>query len=84
MSNLTQTERDELEALRAQVAGLKAPKALSFKVTEKGGVSVYGLQRFPVTLYPNQWAQLNDSMANLMAFMEKAGLDTTAGRPKVK
>ena len=48
----------ELERLRAENEALKKPRsrgALSLKVSEKGGVSVYGLGRFPVTLYKEQW-----------------------------
>jgi len=47
----------ELERLRAENAQLKraANRGVSLKVSEKGGVSVYGLGRFPVTLYKEQW-----------------------------
>jgi len=60
-------ENNELEQLKAQIQALqgelakaKEPKApsISFKVTEKGAISVYGLQRFPVTLYAKQWERL--------------------------
>ena len=44
---------------------------LTFKVAEKsGGVSVYGLQRFPVTLYAEQWIQLLGAKAELLEFIE--------------
>jgi hypothetical protein len=43
--------------LEAKVEGRK-PVGLTFKVSEKGGVSVYGLGRFPVTLYYQQWVRL--------------------------
>jgi len=43
---------------------------LEFKVSEKGGVSVYGLGRFPVTLYYEQWARLLDAGEDLRAFLE--------------
>jgi len=46
-----QRQIEELQALLKAKDG----KALAFKVTEKGAVSVYGLQRFPVTLYAGQW-----------------------------
>ena len=60
MSELTNTEREELEQLRKQKAihESQAKKGISFKVSEKGGVSVYGLGRFPVTLYREQWEKL--------------------------
>jgi hypothetical protein len=45
---------------------------LRFKVAEKGGISVYGLQRrFPVTLYPDQWQALVDHIDQLKAFIAK-------------
>jgi hypothetical protein len=51
----------EIERLRAENETLKKPAArgqLSFKVSEKGALSVYGLGRFPVTLYREQWEKL--------------------------
>jgi hypothetical protein len=51
----------EIERLRAENAALKAPKAAwqpKLKVSEKGALSVYGLGRFPVTLYREQWERL--------------------------
>jgi len=52
----------ELERLRAENDRLKKrpERTTSLKVSEKGGVSVYGLGRFPVTLYKEQWAKLLD------------------------
>ena len=52
----------ELERLRAENAQLKrtANRGVSLKVSEKGGRSVYGLGRFPVTLYKEQWTKLLD------------------------
>ena len=52
--------RGELERLRAENEALKAKtsRATSLRVSEKGGVSVYGLGRFPVTLYKEQWLKL--------------------------
>jgi hypothetical protein len=55
--------------LEKQVAAKKAGK-LDFKVSEKGGVSVYGLGRFPVTLYYEQWTRLLDAGEDLRAFLE--------------
>ena len=49
----------EIERLRAENEGLKRPRGqLSLKVSEKGALSVYGLGRFPVTLYREQWEKL--------------------------
>jgi len=44
---------------------------LSFKVSAKGAVSVYGLGRFPVTLYYEQWKRLLGSIESLQAFLEE-------------
>lgn len=57
--------RAELERLRAENAALKdrTQRGVSLKVSEKGGVSVYGLGRFPITLYKEQWEKLL-AMAN--------------------
>jgi len=66
--------QSELDRLRAENAALKASSArrggVSFKVSEKGGVSVYGLGRFPVTLYKEQWAKLLDLADDLRAFIK--------------
>ena len=51
-------------------AGTKRSGKLEFRVGEKGGVSVYGLGRFPVTLYYEQWIKLLDAADDLRAFME--------------
>jgi hypothetical protein len=55
-----QAKLAELEKLKQEVAAMRKQvgKPLSFKVSEKGAVSVYGLQRFPITLYSNQWERL--------------------------
>ena len=45
--------------------------AIEFKVSEKGGVSVYGLGRFPVTLYYEQWTRLLDAVPELKQFIEE-------------
>jgi len=66
--------QSELDRLRAENAALKASSArrggVSFKVSEKGGVSVYGLGRFPVTLYKEQWAKLLDLADEIRAFIK--------------
>lgn len=64
--------KKELERLRAENAALKktSAKGLSLKVSEKGGLSVYGLGRFPVTLYKEQWKKLLDMADDIRAFLE--------------
>jgi hypothetical protein len=56
--------------LEKQTAGRKKG-ALEFRVGEKGGVSVYGLGRFPVTLYYEQWVRLLDASKDLREFLEE-------------
>jgi hypothetical protein len=61
----------ELERLRQENAALKkdANSSMRLKVSEKGGVSVYGLGRFPVTLYKEQWLKLLDMADDIRAFI---------------
>jgi hypothetical protein len=63
------------EELKARLAELEAKKqqtgSISFKVSDKGGVSVYGLGRFPVTLYYEQWIKLLDRAQDLRDFLEE-------------
>jgi hypothetical protein len=63
------------EELKARLAELeKQPRrtgSLEFRVSEKGGVSIYGLGRFPVTLYYEQWKRLLDVSDKLAEFLEE-------------
>jgi hypothetical protein len=63
----------ELERLKAENERLKAErvKGVSLKVSEKGGVSVYGLGRFPVTLYKEQWTKLLDMAQDVRTFIRE-------------
>jgi hypothetical protein len=63
----------EIEKLRAENAALKARggKGLSLKVSEKGAVSLYGMGRFPVTLYQEQWLKLLDFADDIRAFIQE-------------
>jgi hypothetical protein len=63
----------ELERLKAENAALKArgSKGVSMKVSEKGAVSVYGLGRFPVTLYQEQWLKLLDLADDIRSFIKE-------------
>ena len=71
---MTEPSKEELLARIAELekqVGSKKQGSLEFKVGEKGGVSVYGLGRFPVTLYYEQWVRLLDSADGLRAFLEE-------------
>ena len=68
------------EDLKAEVARLQAEnerlknqrgRSVSLKVSEKGGVSVYGLGRFPVTLYKEQWTKLLDMAEEIRGFLKE-------------
>ena len=61
----------ELERLRSENAALKkgAAAGVTLKVSEKGAVSVYGMGRFPVTLYKEQWLKLLDLSDDIRAFI---------------
>jgi hypothetical protein len=71
---MTEPSREELLARIAELekqTGGRKKGALEFRVGEKGGVSVYGLGRFPVTLYYEQWIRLLDSADDLREFLEE-------------
>ena len=63
--------QSELARLKAENERLKGERGrgVSLKVSEKGGVSVYGLGRFPVTLYKEQWTKLLDMAQEIRAFI---------------
>lgn len=64
----------QLEALRAENAMLKATqgqRTLSWKVSEKGAVSIYGAGRFPITIYAKTLLALLDKQAELRSFIEQ-------------
>ncbi len=74
MSDMTSEQmKEELERLRIENEALKkrSEKGLSLKVSQKGGVSVYGLGRFPVTLYKEQWEKLLDISDEIRAFIQE-------------
>jgi len=75
---------EELKARLAELekqGGGRRTGQLDFRVGEKGGVSVYGLGRFPVTLYYEQWVRLLDASKELRAFLEE---NKSAGKLKLK
>ena len=65
--------RAELERLKAENEALRNRRsgAVSMKVSEKGGLSIYGLGRFPVTLYQEQWMKLLDLSDDIRAFIKE-------------
>ena len=71
----------ELERLRKENETLKkgAVSGIRMKVSEKGAVSIYGMGRFPVTLYKEQWLKLLDMSADIRAFIA-----TNEGQLKTK
>ncbi len=75
MSNDADDMKTELEKLRAENEALKKTKekGLTMKIGEKGGLSVYGLGRFPVTLYKEQWIRLLAMTDEIRAFIEVNG-----------
>jgi hypothetical protein len=62
----------ELERLRSENDALKktTSRGLSMKVSEKGALSIYGMGRFPVTLYKEQWSKLLDVSDDIRAFIK--------------
>jgi hypothetical protein len=77
--------QNEIERLRKELAAAKAAKPVggkvTFKVSAKGAVSVYGLQRWPTTLYAGQWQRLLDRSDDLRSFIasNKAALEWKNG-----
>jgi len=71
---MAEPTKEELLARIAELErqqGTRKRGSLEFRVGEKGGVSVYGLGRFPVTLYYEQWIRLLDSADGLREFLEE-------------
>lgn len=71
---MAEPTKEELLARIAELEkqqGSKRKGSLEFRVGEKGGVSVYGLGRFPVTLYYEQWIRLLDVAGDLRTFLEE-------------
>ncbi len=70
---MSEDMKAELERLRAENETLKSKKpgqgVLSMKVSEKGALSVYGMGRFPVTLYKEQWVKLLSIAEELKKFI---------------
>jgi uncharacterized small protein (DUF1192 family) len=80
----TDLSANDVATLHAKIAALQAENdrlakekatrrgpSLTFKATDKGGISVYGLQRFPVTLRPSQWARLQEALPAIVAYAKE-------------
>jgi hypothetical protein len=70
VNRMTEPTYEELKARVAELEKQRHIGSLQFKVSEKGGVSVYGLGRFPVTLYYEQWVRLLNAVQGLRDFLE--------------
>jgi hypothetical protein len=72
----------ELERLKAENASLKiqSRRGITLKVSQKGSVSVYGLGRFPLTLYRDQWERVFDLADDIRAFMKENAAKLKAKR----
>ena len=72
---MTEEERQEFERLKQENEQLRQAqrKGLSLKVSQKGAVSLYGLGRFPVTLYKEQWEKLLGFSESIQAFLSDHG-----------
>jgi hypothetical protein len=68
MSEDVQAELDRLKAENERLKGAQS-RGMSMKVSEKGALSVYGLGRFPVTLYKEQWTKLLAMADDIKAFL---------------
>lgn len=68
-ANLSTMTREELEAMVARFQA-SSQRKLTLKVSEKGAVSLYGMGRFPVTLYGSQWERLLDNAIAIREFLK--------------
>jgi hypothetical protein len=76
-----QAEIARLQAENARLATSQV-KSLSLKVSEKGAVSVYGLGRFPMTAYGEQWLRLLDFGPQIQAFIKAHKAELSVKAPK--
>jgi len=74
----------EIERLKAENERLKTQRAsrIALRVSEKGGVSLYGLGRFPVTLYKEQWIKLLDMADEIRASISEHDAELKAKEPR--
>ena len=68
LAMITKLQADNA-ALASKLTQASAPRAITMKVSEKGALSIYGLGRFPVTLYRGQWERLLNEAKTIQAFI---------------
>lgn len=73
MSESDQEYQKRIEELEAQLAAEKAKqtRAVYLKVSEKGGVSLYGIRRFPITFYVEEWERILGMESEIRSFMKQ-------------
>jgi hypothetical protein len=73
MSESEQEYQKRIEELEAQLAAEKAKqtRAVYLKVSEKGGVSLYGIRRFPITFYVEEWERILGMESEIRSFMKQ-------------
>ena len=75
MTAAQQTEIDtknaEMDALKAELKALKAANPISLRVSAKGAISIYGIRRFPVTFYTDEWTQILGLSGEIVAFQSE-------------
>lgn len=69
LAQQAEAQAKRIAELEAQLAAANKPKAITMKVSEKGAISLYGLGRFPVTLYAGQMERLLNHVDTIRAFM---------------
>ena len=70
LAMITKLQADNA-ALTSKLTQASAPRAITMKVSEKGALSIYGLGRFPVTLYRGQWERLLNSSKDIFDFIDR-------------
>lgn len=70
-----------LAEMEAKLAARASGKAMTFRVTDKGALSIYGLGRFPVTLYRTQWERILDASDDLRSFIAANSATLTTKAP---
>ena len=79
VENEQQEYQKRIEDLEAQLAAEKAKqtRAVYLKVSEKGGASLYGIRRFPITFYVEEWNRILDMEPEIRSFLQKNDAELT-------